>query len=236
MEDRPDQSLRPNLCRPIAYRHLLIAALMCWTTFAIIACLTVTGHATGLDTWGLLVFRDPVSLDLLRPEWLGEAMRDVTALGGFFVRNLVAITAMAILIMLRLPHRAAVVLVTITSGWMLELLLKEFFDRPRPDVVQHLMSVSGDSFPSGHGFNAAVVYLSLGLTFAAMAVPPRRRSMILGAAIAVSLLIGITRIALGVHFPTDALGGLTGGAGWALLVFALWDRNSINSQTSEFAT
>jgi undecaprenyl-diphosphatase len=60
--------------------------------------------------------------------------------------------------------------------------------------------------------------------------------MILGAAISVSVLIGITRIALGVHFPTDALAGLTGGAGWALLVFAMWDRNSINSQTSEPVT
>lgn len=209
---------------------------MCWTTFAIIACLMVTGHATGLDTWGLLVFRDPVSLDLLGPEWLREAVRDVTALGGFLVRNLVAITAMAILMMFQFKHRAAMVLVTVASGWMLEFLLKACFARPRPDVVPHLMSVSGDSFPSGHSFNAAVVYLSLGLTFASMAVRPGRRTLILGAAIAISVLIGITRIALGVHFPTDALAGLAGGAGWALLVFALWDRNPINPQTSRSAS
>ena len=163
-------------------------------------------------------------------------MRDVTALGGFLLRNLVAITAMAVLMMLRFRRRAAVVLVTITSGWMLELLLKACFARPRPDVVPHLMSVSGDSFPSGHSFNAAVVYLSLGLTFASMAVRPGRCSMILGAAIAVSVLISMTRIALGVHFPTDALAGLAGGAGWALLVFALWDRNPINPQTSRSAS
>lgn len=236
MEDRPDQSRQLNLCRPIAYRDLLIAALMCWTTFAIIACLMVTGHTTGLDTWGLLVFRDPVSLDLLGPEWLGEGVRVVTALGGFFLRNLVAITAMAILLMFQFRRRAAMVLVTIASGWMLELILKACFARPRPDIVPHLMSVSGDSFPSGHSFNAAVVYLSLGLTFASMAVRPGRCSMILGAAIAVSVLISMTRIALGVHYPTDALAGLAGGAGWALLVFALWDRNSISSQTAEPAT
>ena len=209
---------------------------MCWTTFANLACLMVTGHTTGLDTGGLLVLRDPASLDLLGPEWLREAVRDVTALGGFLVRNLVAITAMAILMMFQFKHRAAMVLVTVASGWMLELLLKEFFDRPRPDVVQHLMSVSGDSFPSGHSFNAAVVYLSLGLTFASMAVRPGRRTLILGAAIAISVLIGITRIALGVHFPTDALAGLAGGAGWALLVFALWDRNSPISQPPQSAT
>jgi undecaprenyl-diphosphatase len=227
--------LQLNLCPPIAYRHQLIAALMCWTAFAIIACLTVTGHTTDLDTWGLLVFRDPASLDLLGPEWLGEAVRDVTALGGYLVRNLVAITAMAILIMFQFRRPAAMVLVTIASGWMVGLLLKACFARPRPDVVPHLMSVSGDSFPSGHSFSAAVVYLSLGLMFASMAVRPGRRTLILGAAIVVSVLIGMTRIALGVHFPTDALAGLAGGAGWALLVFALWDRNSINSQTSEFA-
>lgn len=227
--------MRLNLFPPIAYRHLMIAALLCWTTFTIIACLMVTGHTTGLDTWGLLVLRDPASLDLLGPEWLREAVRDVTALGGFLVRNLVAITAMAILMMFQFKHRAAMVLVTVASGWMLEFLLKACFARPRPDVVPHLMSVSGDSFPSGHSFNAAVVYLSLGLTFASMAVRPGRRTLILGAAIAISVLIGITRIALGVHFPTDVLAGLTGGAGWALLVFALWDRNSPVSQPPQSA-
>ncbi len=88
------------------------------------------------------------------------------------VRKLATAQFLECSVMLRFPRRAAVVLVKIASGWVLELLLKVCFAWPRPAIVPHLMSVSGDSFPSGHGFNAAVVYLSLGFTFASMPVRP----------------------------------------------------------------
>jgi undecaprenyl-diphosphatase len=100
-------------------------------------------------------------------------------------------------------------------------LLKNFYDRARPTEVAHLMEESTKSFPSGHASIASTLYLTLGLLLAQLSHTRRFKVFFLSAAIMLTLLVGITRLALGVHYPTDVLGGWLLGGAWALGVWTL---------------
>lgn len=102
------------------------------------------------------------------------------------------------------------------SGAMLTTVLKGFFDRPRPDFVAHVVEATSASFPSGHAMMSAVVYLTLGGMLAAAQKTRRLKAFALGFAIALTLLVGFTRVYLGVHYPTDVLAGWALGAAWAM--------------------
>ncbi|WP_221828641.1 phosphatase PAP2 family protein [Paracoccus yeei] len=93
----------------------------------------------------------------------------------------------------------------------------------------------GYSFPSGHSFNAAVVHISLALAFAAISRRSHVDRTIIGVAVGVSVLIGISRVMLGVHFPSDVVAGWMGGGGWTFLVFRLLSRDD-NSPRPYFQT
>jgi undecaprenyl-diphosphatase len=88
--------------------------------------------------------------------------------------------------------------------------LKLAFARARPDLVPHLDHASSFAFPSGHATSAAVVYLLF-----AFIVPSQRRGLWLSIGIVLTILTGISRIMLGVHWPSDVLGGWLLGAGFA---------------------
>jgi undecaprenyl-diphosphatase len=107
---------------------------------------------------------------------------------------------------------------------LLSTLLKMGFDRPRPDLVPHGALVYTASFPSGHATLSAVVYLTLGALLAR--VQPRLvlKLYLLGLAILLTVMVGVSRVYLGVHWPTDVLAGWAVGAAWALLCWAtaLW--------------
>jgi undecaprenyl-diphosphatase len=112
-------------------------------------------------------------------------------------------------------------------------VLKAAFERPRPDLVPHGSYVSTASFPSGHSMMAAVVYLTLGALLARVEPDRRVKVFILTAAVLLALLVGVSRVYLGVHWPTDVLAGWTVGAGWALLFWlvarALQRRGSVET-------
>lgn len=201
--------------------HALAAAALCWLGFALATWLVHTGQSAPFDEMGLRFWRAGPELRPRGPLWLLEAVRDFTALGGFLLRHIVLIGAGGALVFLGLRREAALLVGTDVSGWAVCSLMKEAFGRPRPDIVPHLVEAGGSSFPSGHSFNAAVVYIAIGLAFAAMS--PRRtvRWTIIGAAAAMSMLVAISRVWLGVHFPSDVLAGWLGGAGWAFAASAL---------------
>jgi undecaprenyl-diphosphatase len=203
-------------------RHALIAGALCWLGFAAVSAMVLTGRSEAFDTAGLELWRQRADLAMPRgPGWLIEAMRDVTALGGVLLRNLFALGAVVALLFLGLRREAILLAGTVMSGWAVGFALKTLFGRDRPEIVPHLMTVDGNSFPSGHSFNAAVVYIAMALAFAALS---RRRSVrwtVIGCALAASLLIALSRVWLGVHYPSDAVAGWLGGAGWAFIALAV---------------
>ncbi len=208
----------------IAPTHALAAAVLCSAAFAVIAWAVDAGRTGAIDSAGLLLWRTGAELRPAGPPWMLEAVRDVTALGGVLLRYTFAIAAVVALMFLRLRREAVLFVATVLCGALVEFGMKAAVGRPRPLIVPHLTEAGGQSFPSGHAFNSAVVYIAMALAFAAMS--PRRpvRWTIIGAAIVLTLAIAFSRVWLGVHFPSDVTAGWLGGAGWAFLSSALLNR------------
>jgi undecaprenyl-diphosphatase len=147
---------------------------------------------------------------------LQEAGRDVTALGSLTILALIAFLAVAFLLLNRQRHAALFVALSVTSGAALSSLFKLAIDRPRPDI-ETAVRVFTSSFPSGHATVSAVVYLTLGTLLAHVTPDRRLAAFFLTAAIGLTVLIGLSRIYLGVHYPTDVVAGWALGTAWALL-------------------
>ena len=183
------------------------------------------GDTRDFDHFLLLAFRSKTGLfEPLGPAWLAEVMRDITALGSFTVLGLVTFSVAGFLMLTRKRHAAGIVVLSIASGTLVSSLLKWLFARPRPDLVPHATMVYTQSFPSGHAMLSAVVYLTLGALLARTQAEPTVKAYLLLLAIALTLTVGISRVYLGVHWPTDVLAGWAVGACWALLwwVITIW--------------
>lgn len=154
--------------------------------------------------------------DPLGPVWLEGLARDVTALGSMGVLTLVALVVVGFLLLRGGWRRGLQVAAAVIGGSAAAWILKAIFDRPRPDLVPHATEVYTSSFPSSHSMMAAVVYLTLGALLAQ--VQPRRRlkAYVLVVAAGLTVLVGVSRVYLGVHWPTDVLAGWSAGAAWAV--------------------
>lgn len=175
------------------------------------------------DHWLLDALRHPEDPAWPRgPRWLVEIGRDITALGSSVVLALVTATVAGFLLLQRKYGAMWFVLITSVSGGLLSRLLKEFFARERPDPVPCIW-VSSPSFPSGHAMLSAVVYLALGILLARIEPRPLLKVYYLSVTMALTFLVGTSRVYLGVHYPTDVLAGWTVGLVWALLCWlAAW--------------
>ena len=216
-------------------RHALMASAVCWIGFAVVVVAVIGGRSAEFDAAGLRFFRTGLDLQPRGAPWLAEAVRDYTALGGVLLRHIVAIGALIALLFLRLRREAMLLALTIVGGWVVNSAIKALVGRPRPEVVPHLMEAGGMSFPSGHSFNSAVVYISIALAFAAMSPRQSVRATLVLAAMAVTALIALSRVWLGVHYPSDAVAGWLGGAGWAFTAAALLYRPAKAVADSEVA-
>jgi undecaprenyl-diphosphatase len=116
------------------------------------------------------------------------------------------------------------VLASVGGGIALSSALKVGFERPRPDLVAHLVDVHTLSFPSGHAMVSAVTYLTLGALLAQIQAREGLKAYVLGVAVVLTLLIGLSRVYLGVHWPTDVVAGWCAGTAWAIgcWVIATW--------------
>lgn len=150
-----------------------------------------------------------------------EAMRDITALGGVTITTLLLLAAVALLAFGGKWRTGLFVLGMIAGGILFTLLLKAGFDRPRPDLVPHGSHVLTASFPSGHSATAAVVYLTLGALLTRALDHAGQRVLVMGLAVLITLGVGVSRVYLGVHWPTDVLAGWLVGGGWALAAWSL---------------
>ncbi len=165
----------------------------------------------------LLMMREPGNpADPVGPPWMEEMGRDLTALGGFTILTGLTFSSITLMLLLGRPRLALLTLVAIAGGMQASAMLKELFGRPRPDLVPHGVLVTSASFPSGHAMMAAVVYLTLGVLLARTQPHLRLRLFIIFLSVVITLLVGVSRVYLGVHWPTDVLAGWTLGGAWAL--------------------
>lgn len=175
------------------------------------------GETLGFDETILLWLRQPGNLGQpVGPAWLTHAVGDITSLGGVTVLTILTLLATVYLLLDRKTMIAVFLFLAVLSGWLASTALKIIVARARPDVVPHLVDVSDLSFPSGHAMVSAVTYLTLGALLARTQRYRATRIFVMGAGIFLAVIIGLSRIYLGVHYPTDVLAGWGAGALWAL--------------------
>lgn len=155
------------------------------------------------------------------PAWLEVAALDVTAVGSATVLGLTVLAVVGFLVLQGMRRNAVFVLLASVGGWLLSDLLKLAFARPRPDVVPHLREVMTLSFPSGHALASAAIFLTLGALLMRVADDRVTKFYCMAIAMTATLLVGATRVYLGVHYPTDVLAGWLIGLSWALLCWLL---------------
>lgn len=198
----------------------LAALLVCaggMLAFAGLMDSALDGDTRDFDEGLLLALRRPGDpADPIGPFWLEVMMRDFTALGSHAVLLLIGLVALGYILMLRKWFSALLLVLSFGGGMALNSLLKLGFDRPRPELVAHLVEVHTASFPSGHAMLSATCYLTLGTLLAGVTEAGRLKAYILGIAILLALLVGASRIYLGVHWPTDVLAGWCLGAAWSM--------------------
>ncbi len=171
-----------------------------------------------IDEWVLAALRNPQNPTIpIGPAFLRESARDITALGGYTVLTLVTLACAGFLWLRRKWRAMCLVLASVFGGVAASELLKQFFQRERPSVVPHLVSVQSLSFPSGHSMLSAVTYLTLGALLLKTTSNRATRIYVLLVASLLPLLVGASRVYLGVHYPTDVLAGWCAGLGWATL-------------------
>ncbi|WP_421915229.1 phosphatase PAP2 family protein [Mesorhizobium sp.] len=175
-----------------------------------------TPHA--FDTEILLAFREPGQPNNpIGPPWLEGAVRDITSLGSASVLVLITAAVIIYLLLVRRWGTALFMFVAVAGGQVLSSLLKFGIDRPRPELVSHLVNETSLSFPSGHAMLSAVTYLTLGSLAARFLHGRTTKIYVLALAVLTTLLVGVSRIYLGVHWPSDVLAGWCAGFAWAML-------------------
>jgi undecaprenyl-diphosphatase len=176
------------------------------------------GDTHALDSELLLALRDPQNpANPLGPSWVEEAARDITGLGGYAILSIITLATWVYLMMTRRQGAALLVIVAIVGGTLISTGLKMGFERPRPDLVPHATRIYTASFPSGHAMMSAITYLTLGALLARVEKSRRASAFIMGLAIIMTVLVGVSRVYLGVHWPSDVVAGWSVGAAWAAL-------------------
>lgn len=179
--------------------------------FAQIAQAMVRGQTQAFDN-GILRWMGSIG-----SPWLDSVVLEVTALGARAVVYMVVLVASAFLWQSRHHYSAAMLWVAVIGSGLINTVLKVTFNRPRPDVfpwrTQH---VGLASFPSGHAMTSIVVYGTLAFLIARLAPTRWLRRLVWVVAVLVIVLVGLSRLYLGVHYPSDVLAGFVVGGAWAI--------------------
>ena len=172
----------------------------------------------GLDVRILLAFREPGDTSApIGAARIESMVRDITALGSGAVLTLLTALVVIFLLIAGRWQIALFVFVAVAGGQIVSSLFKFSIDRPRPELVSHLMTETSSSFPSGHTMMSAVTYLTLGSLLARRTPQRRLKIYFMAVAVLLTFIVGVSRIYLGVHWPSDVLAGWLAGFAWALL-------------------
>jgi undecaprenyl-diphosphatase len=201
--------------------HLIVLAAIAFVAGAVwvfveIADNVLEGDTQAFDTAMIMALRTPGNpQDPIGPDWLEEMGRDVTALGSYAFLTLLLVCVVAFFLLIRKRGAALLMAGSVLGGMALSTLLKTVIDRPRPDLTQ-TARVFTASFPSGHATLSAVTFLTLGVLLTKMERQRHVQVFFLGLAVLLTGLVGLSRLYLGVHYPTDILAGWCLGAAWAI--------------------
>jgi undecaprenyl-diphosphatase len=219
MQFTPQTRGRPAKARLAVWFSAIAIAVF---AFGAIAEDIIEGEPFAFDRSILLALRAPGNAALpIGPAWLPEAARDVTSLGSTVVLGLILFSIVGYLLLERRRAAAWSILGAVMSGIVLNDLLKLAFGRPRPDVASPAVQVFSSSFPSGHATLSAIAYLTLGALFAQTQERLAMRVYIMALAILATVVVGISRIYLQVHYPSDVLAGWCVGSAWAMACWTI---------------
>ena len=212
---------KPGVPRALA---VVLAGVL---AFGAIAMAVKSGETQGFDRQVLLSMRHPGSLAPIGTRAVQEAARDITSLGGIVVLGLITGIAAGFLALDGKTRMALFACASVAGGVVASSLLKDIFQRARPEIVPHIVYAANTSFPSGHSMMSAVTYLTLGALLARSHEKKALKVYFLLLAVLLTFMVGVSRLYLGVHWPTDVLAGWIAGAVWALLCWlaARWLQN-----------
>ena len=203
----------------------LVLCLAGLAAFGLVTREMLEGDTRRVDTAILVWFRTAGSLAVPRgPVWLTQTAVDLSALGGFTVLWILSLAAIGFLVLERRRGDAVLLAASIGGASLVESGVKVLVGRDRPEVVPHLVQVSTASYPSGHAMLSAAAYLTLAVLLARTHPRPAVRLYLAILAGALVLLIGTSRCYLGVHWPSDVLGGWCLGSAWALGIWMIAQR------------
>lgn len=194
---------------------ILVTALL---VFIYVAKEVASGDTQKIDKLVLEYLRDNAEMKLpIGPTWFTAAMTDITALGGATIILMITAAVSLYLMIQKKYEYMWLILIATVGGALISFGLKELFARERPPLIFHLLTVKSMSFPSGHAMMSSVVYLTQGALLAKVQPNKNLRVCILLIVIFLVFLIGISRVYLGFHYPSDVLAGWSVGFAWASL-------------------
>lgn len=193
---------------------ILVMALL---VFTYVAKEVTSGESMGIDEWLLSYIRHDGRFLPDENYLLTGLMTDITALGGATIIFLITAAVVFYLMIQKQYEFMWLILIATVGGALISFGLKEVFARERPPLIFHLVTVKSLSFPSGHAMMSSIVYLTQGALLAKIQSNTNLKAYILFVAIILVFLIGLSRVYLGVHYPTDVLAGWSFGLVWASL-------------------
>lgn len=215
----------------------LCVVTLLWGIFELAGAMATTS-GNDLDHQLVLLLRNPEDPErMIGPPAFEEAMRDFTALGGYAVLLMTA-ASFAAFARFELDRRTFHFFwLTVSGGYLCSFVMKQIVQRDRPSIVPHLSHVSGStSFPSAHAMMSVIVFLTIGLLLNHLASNKHLRHLMIILPLWLATLVGISRVCMGVHYPTDILGGWFGGLAWTWFAFLIRGRLRLHANTARKKT
>lgn len=226
-------ALRPVLAfarREVGAVAALLGLAVLLNAFIFLSDEVIEGGTRRLDRAVLMALRVPGRPHQpIGPQWLDLAARDFTALGSITVLAAFVLLVAGLFATLRRFREGLMLVLAGLGGIAVSQLIKGWVGRERPDLVFRAVEAANPSFPSGHAMLSAVVFLGLGALSVRFTRSRRIKTYVMAAAILMTVLVGLTRVYLGVHWLTDVLAGWSLGSAWALLFWLIewaWERRT----------